>query len=137
MSAPPSPRPPLNSHFVRKVKLRLAYRLAFEISGNNHSSILSNFRWCLKRRPNPVTVVESCRFCDIHLSGRPVFFGGLSGPNFRFYFEDFSHSWPTLVNTSLSQHHRHCHRCTSYCIKSSDQGNLHCFEFWKVLEARF
>ena len=26
---PPSPTPPPNSHFVRKVKLRLAYRLAF------------------------------------------------------------------------------------------------------------
>ena len=29
---PPSPTPPPNSHFVRKVKLRLAYRLAFVIS---------------------------------------------------------------------------------------------------------
>ena len=28
---PPSPTPPPNSHFVRKVKLRLAYRLAFVI----------------------------------------------------------------------------------------------------------
>ena len=29
---PPSPTPPPNSHFVRKVKLRLAYRLAFVIN---------------------------------------------------------------------------------------------------------
>ena len=31
---PPSPTPPPNSHFVRKVKLRLAYRLAFVIESS-------------------------------------------------------------------------------------------------------
>ena len=33
MSAPPLPHTPSNSHFVRRVKLRLAYRLAFVIKG--------------------------------------------------------------------------------------------------------
>ena len=35
---PPSPTPPPNSHFVRKVKLRLAYRLAFVITVQNPKS---------------------------------------------------------------------------------------------------
>ena len=35
---PPSPTPPPYSHFVRKVKLRLAYRLAFVIDQWKHSS---------------------------------------------------------------------------------------------------
>ena len=34
MLAPPLPHTPSNSHFVRKVKLRLAYRLAFVIMEN-------------------------------------------------------------------------------------------------------
>ena len=34
MSTTPSPTPPPNSHFVRKVKLRLAYRLAFVIESS-------------------------------------------------------------------------------------------------------
>ena len=36
---PPSPTPPPNSHFVRKVKLRLAYRLAFVITAKGISHI--------------------------------------------------------------------------------------------------
>ena len=35
---PPSPTPPPNSHFVRKVKLRLAYRLAFVITASSDTS---------------------------------------------------------------------------------------------------
>ena len=40
---PPSPTPPPNSHFVRKVKLRLAYRLAFVIRLNS-STALANWK---------------------------------------------------------------------------------------------
>ena len=36
MSAPPLPHTPSNSHFVRRVKLRLAYRLAFVIKRQFH-----------------------------------------------------------------------------------------------------
>ena len=37
-TTPPPPHPPPNSHFVRKVKLRLAYRLAFVITVQNPKS---------------------------------------------------------------------------------------------------
>ena len=46
---PPSPTPPPNSHFVRKVKLRLAYRLAFVMTSTDFytTPFIPNFHTCL------------------------------------------------------------------------------------------
>ena len=59
---PPSPTPPPNSHFVRKVKLRLAYRLAFVtymyVSPRCKAKAIYNYLPQL--RPNK-NVFNSCR----------------------------------------------------------------------------
>ena len=60
MSAPPLPHTPSNSHFVRRVKLRLAYRLAFVKIETNKKIQWENKRKAfstLKYHSDPVLLV--------------------------------------------------------------------------------
>ena len=56
---PPSPTPPPNSHFVRKVKLPLAYRLAFVLKLWSISAVY----FCVKT--NHVLWCEVCAYCPV------------------------------------------------------------------------
>ena len=59
---PPSPTPPPNSHFVRKVKLRLAYRLAFVIFISNIQVFKYTYwfpAWSIKRSSYHQAEIES------------------------------------------------------------------------------
>ena len=79
---PPSPTPPPNSHFVRKVKLRLAYRLAFvtrfQFYSNDCNVIMTCFNlwYCI-----PLVHVLGFEGFDSKLVASSPFFQALPSPD--------------------------------------------------------
>ena len=113
---PPSPTPPPNSHFVRKVKLRLTYRLAFVIQYNLTDIVILFVKPVLPSLPMlPAQPVLSARQASTKLMG-PII------------SPEMSDKMPLTLKTKAPSH--------LSTVQLRDKGERHCFSLFPCLKRR-